>query len=518
MKSHPAHTMPASNPLDASPNQNHLSYKLLGLLSWAVLAFCLISLILTPPLLLNVARLVAIYMMVRFILFTVFYLAGLLKIRSAEKQAARGPLRGLSSDEIARFQALHHLVVLPNYKEPVEVLRRTIASLAVQPQASTHITLVLGMEAREPGALGKAEALRSEFEGVFHSMLLTVHPSDLPGELPGKATNETWAVRQARLRLVDHLGIPASQVVVTVVDADSLLHPHYLIELTRQFVLDPRRFSLVWQAPVLLDNDIWRTQAVIRLLTFFSNAISLGDYFNPLEANFPYSTYSLSLQLLDEGHYWDPTAIAEDQDLFLHLFFAKGGNASIRHIYLPVHGNPVYGASFRDAVGIFYSQKLRQGLGGAEIGYILQKWASPPGTPFLPKFIRFFKLLHDHLFFSTAGFLVTLGTILSIILDHTAVITLPPHNFAPLLFTILNSLGGSTLLVVWFTERLRLSRGRADWSLKTLLGEVLAWVIFPVLFFLLMNLPGLLSQTQMLLGRPIPYYRTPKGFNSKLGE
>ncbi len=282
--------------------------------------------------------------------------------------------------------------------------------------------------------------------------------------------------------------------------------------------LIPDRHSLVWQAPILLDNDIWHTRAVIRLVTFFSNAITSGDYFNPWEARFPYSSYSLSLKLLEEVNFWDPTVIAEDVNIFMRAFFTKGGKVFIRHIPLPVHGNPVYGANLWHAIGIFFNQKVRQGWGGAEIGYLIQMWNYPPGAPFFYKLGRLLKLIHDHLFFSTAGFVVALGTVLSIIIDHTAVITLPPVSFSPRLFIILNLLGGSALLVIWFTERVRLTRGWKDWSLKSLLGEIAAWVIFPALFFLLMNLPGLLAQSQMLLGQPISFNRTPKGLNSRIGE
>jgi hypothetical protein len=114
--------------------------------------------------------------------------------------------------------------------------------------------------------------------------------------------------------------------------------------------------------------------------------------------------------------------------------------------------------------------------------------------------------------------MVALGTLLSILLEHTPVITLPPVSFSPLLFIFLNLLSGSALVAIWLTERVRLARGRRDWSLKCLLGEMAAWAIFPALFFLLMNLPGLLAQTRMLLGQPLDYIRTPKEFNARVGE
>ena len=245
----------------------------------------------------------AIYMMVRLIAYTVFYLAGLVKIREAEKRAGASPTRGLSRHEIARYKAVHHLVVLPNFNEPQDILRRTLQSLSVQAGARLHITVVLGMEEREPGCRDKVEALLAMFKSSFYHLMATFHPSALPGETPGKATNETWAVRRAREELVERLGIPPGQIVVTVVDSDSIIHPHYFAELTRQFATDPRRHSLVWQAPIFLDNDIWHTSAVIRLVTFFSNAISTGDYISPWEAKFPYSTYSISLKPAGRGEF-----------------------------------------------------------------------------------------------------------------------------------------------------------------------------------------------------------------------
>jgi cellulose synthase/poly-beta-1,6-N-acetylglucosamine synthase-like glycosyltransferase len=488
------------------------------MLSWGTLVLCFAGLVVAPRLLLDVARLVAIYMMVRLIVFAIFYLAGLVKIRKTEKQANGSPYPGLSKHEKARHKAIHHLVVLPNFNEPEEILIRTLQSLTVQADARHNLTVVLGMEEREPGARDKAEALLAMYKGSFYRLMATIHPSNLPGEIPGKGTNETWAVRRAREELVHRLGIPLNQIVVTAIDSDSILHPSYFAELTRQFAVDPRRYSLVWQAPILLDNDIWHTSGVIRLLTFFSNAISTGDYTNPWEAKFPYSTYSISLKLLEEVNFWDPTVIDEDVNIYMRTFFAKGGQTFIRKIYLPVHGNPVHGLNLRHAIGIFFNQKVRQGWGGTEIGYIIQKWDYPPGAPFFHKLGRLLKLIHDHLFFSTAGFIVALGTVLSIRIDHTAVITLPPASFNPMPFIILNLLGGSALVVIWFTERVRLTRGRMDWSLKCFLSETLSWVIFPVLFLLLMNLPGLLAQTQMLLGKPISFNRTPKGLNSRLGD
>ncbi len=168
--------------LNANPDPRHYSYKILGLLSWGVLVFCFIFLGVAPRFLLEVARVVAIYMMVRLVIFTVFYLAGLVKIRRAEKSASTSPFRDLSKQEIATFNKVHHLVVIPNFDEPQDVLSRTLQSLAAQEGARHNITVVLGMEEREPNAGAKATTLLAMHKGSFFSILATFHPADLPGE------------------------------------------------------------------------------------------------------------------------------------------------------------------------------------------------------------------------------------------------------------------------------------------------------------------------------------------------
>ena len=136
-----------------------------------------------PRFLLEVTRVVAIYMMVRLIAFTFFYFAGLVKIRKTEKRVNASPYRGLSRHEIARHEAVHHLVVVPNFNEPQGILSRTLESLTVQAGAQDNITVVLGMEEREPDAVEKAEALLAMYKGSFHGLLATFHPSNLPGEV-----------------------------------------------------------------------------------------------------------------------------------------------------------------------------------------------------------------------------------------------------------------------------------------------------------------------------------------------
>eukprot|EP00965_Chrysotila_dentata_P134854 4460181-Pleurochrysis_carterae.AAC.1 len=50
------------------------------------------------------------------------------------------------------------------------------------------------MEASDPDAASTFEALRAEFAGTFRALWRTEHVLQ-PGEVPGKSSNENYAVR-----------------------------------------------------------------------------------------------------------------------------------------------------------------------------------------------------------------------------------------------------------------------------------------------------------------------------------
>ena len=75
-----------------------------------------------------------------------------------------------------------------------------------------------------------AEAIKQEFAAVW-SFLVTVHPANIVGEMAGKGANGHWAGRRAQ-ELIDSLGIPYEDVIVSNFDSDSCPHPQYFACLT----------------------------------------------------------------------------------------------------------------------------------------------------------------------------------------------------------------------------------------------------------------------------------------------
>ena len=65
------------------------------------------------------------------------------------------------------WEDVTHFVVLPNYKEDIDILREAIDTLAVSTVARTQMGVVLAMEAREENVQAKAEELMEEYRLKF---------------------------------------------------------------------------------------------------------------------------------------------------------------------------------------------------------------------------------------------------------------------------------------------------------------------------------------------------------------
>ncbi len=71
------------------------------------------------------------------------------------------------------------------------------------------------MEQREIGAESKASHLVNEFQNSFKYITATFHPSDNPGESPGKSSNLSWAARAASDR---YSAESRGNVIITSID------------------------------------------------------------------------------------------------------------------------------------------------------------------------------------------------------------------------------------------------------------------------------------------------------------
>ncbi|MGH2585156.1 MAG: glycosyltransferase family 2 protein [Dehalococcoidia bacterium] len=408
---------------------------------------------------------------------------------------------------LVSWEDVRHIVIIPTYKEPPEILRRTLAGLAEQ-EVADQLVVILAMEDREEGAPLKSRMLEREFRDRFAAMRTTFHPAGLPGEVVGKSSNENFAARLAKCWLVDEMGHPISAITVTSCDADTVFHPRYFSCLTYKFCTDEQRYRRFWQSPILLTNNIWRSPAPLRVGSALAGVHILSNLVKKDRVMFPQSTYSLSLQLAHEVGYWDPDVIPEDWHMFLKCFFATSGKVEVEPIFLPTGNDAVHAGGWWPSIVMAYVQHKRHAWGASDIPYAIRQSLAHSEMSLRRRLRRVVALSSNHLLWSTHWFILSLGWVAPILIAR--LLGTEPHDtlhwVARMALTVCLI---PYIVMILIDAKLRPPKPDTwtRWQSVVAFGM---WFCLPVTSFITSTVPALDAQTRLMLGKRLEYRVTDK--------
>ncbi len=311
-----------------------------------------------------------------------------------------------------RWEWPRHLVIIPNYRESEAGLARTIDSLAAQ-SVARQLVVVLAMEEREPGAREKAARLVARYPGVFADIFATFHPAGLPGETPGKGSNEAWAAREAYLRLIERGGDDLLRYTVTSCDADAVFHPSHFAALTYLFLTAKKPYRTFWQPTIFNSNNIWEAPAPLRIPDGLSGINRTSNLLIPGSVRFPTSCYSLSWQMLHEVDYWDEEVIPEDWHLYLKCAYSLGDDVNVAPLFLPLGNDCVLADGYWKTLKAHYAQSVRHAWGASDIPYAWRA-AMHPRSPlsWRRRLLLAGAVTKVHVLWAAQWYIVTLGVVL----------------------------------------------------------------------------------------------------------
>jgi len=270
-----------------------------------------------------------------------------------------------------------HYVIIPNYKENMSVLCETIGAIAASPLAPTHIIVVLAMEEREQGGEDKVHQLMLRFEGKFKGMLANYHPSNLPGEMPGKSSNEGHAFRKTVVADVRRRQLRTENVCVSICDADSVHHVKHFEALNFKYCTDPHRHTRMYQGPMVNFLNFDTVPASTRLMCTVVTVHELSHLYNYKKNEvLPFSTYAMSFNCARDVGGWDGDYIAEDWHQFLKCYFHYGDKMRVEALPHPVLCYAVEGDTYWQSLMDRFEQAKRHALALIEIPYVLNKFVA----------------------------------------------------------------------------------------------------------------------------------------------
>lgn len=473
-----------------------------GLISWTIILMPVWGSLLIPTVVAYFILFFDVYWFYKSFSLATLALIASNKIRKAEK---RNWLE--ASKKSPEFSQVNHVIIIPNYKERLEKLRVTLHAVTKQTFPTKQLHIVLAMEERELQAKEKADKLIEEFGKYFGSMFATFHP-DIPGEVKGKSSNESYGAKMAYKKLVETKRIDLSLATISSVDADSIFDIQYFAYLTYSFLSDPKRHNKFWQSANVNYNNFWQVPAPVRLGAFFGSLYrtALLVQKDRLVSN---STYSLSFKMLVDIDYWDTDVIPEDYRIFFKAFYRLHGDAWVEPIFLKTSMDAPLSSTYYKSLKNSYDQQRRWSWGVSDDPLFIKWWFTVPGVPFWRKTHLLYHVLLDHLLWPINWFIITVAANIIPFINPAFSRTALGYNLPRLAGLILTSCLFATLTMIVIDFRNNKESHRSVSKTK-LFFFPLEFVLLPIVGFFLSMLPALISHTQLMFGKRIEYKVTEK--------
>lgn len=409
-----------------------------------------------------------------------------------------------------KHEHLWHLVILPFYKEPRETIQASLDALVGADGDKSKLIVVLAAEERAGAAAADmAHELADEYRDHFGHLAVTVHPKDVPGEMPGKGSNIAYAAEAVRTSILDANNIPYADVIVSAFDIDTVVYPQYFTCLSWNFLTTDDPYHASFQPVPLYNNNIWDAPMLARVVSVSSTFWQMIQQERP-EKQATFSSHAVSFKALHDGGYWQRNMVNEDSRIFWNLFFANDGNYRVVSLAYPVSMDANFSPSLFKTLGNIYRQHRRWTYGVENVPYIIYQSIKRRAVP-LGKRIRA-SLVQVEGFWSLAThplILFLLGWLPLLLGSREFHVTVLSYNLPTVARSVL-TLAMFGLVVSAIISLSLLPPRPAHRGRHTFVFLVVQWLLIPATMIIFSAIPGLEAQTRLLFGRYLGFWVTPK--------
>jgi len=397
------------------------------------------------------------------------------------------------------WQDYLHVIFLPTYKEPLQVITATLDSIKDSVYDLQKIVIVLAGEERDQENFSKvSHEVEEKYQGVFKKLLITTHPKDLPDEVPGKGSNINFAGHRLK-EYIDELGLDYAKVIVSTFDIDTHPHPQYFARLTYVYLNHPKPTQASYQPLALYHNNIWESDSLTRVVANSTTVWNMTELARN-DRLFTFSSHSMSFQALVNVGFWQKDIVTEDSRITLQCLFYYDGDYTVEPLYIPVSMNTVNVGSLKQAIIDQYKQMRRWAWGVEHVPYMVKEFPKHPLMPFKVKAKYFFNQFEGILSWATAPILLTVMSRVPLWFADRSVHATAFAQNSPLILEKIMTFGslGLILNAVLMTIILPKKPINKHWLVYPLM--VLEWVLIPFTMIIFGSIPATDAQTRLMLG------------------
>ena len=411
-----------------------------------------------------------------------------------------------------KYEHIYHMVILPYYTESEEVVLHSLQALVDTDYDKDRMIVVLAAEERageEAYQLGLD--MKKKFEHDLPHFIVTRHPMNIPGEMPGKGSNISYAAETARTEVLDTLYIPYKDVIVSAFDIDTVAYPQYFLCLTWNFLTAEHPFNSSFQPVPLYNNNVWNAPAVSRVAAMSGTFWQMIQQERP-EQTVTFSSHSVSFDTLYKANYWQRNMVSEDSRIFWNLFMAHDGDYHVVALSYPVSMDANLAHSLWQTSKNIYKQHRRWMWGVENIPYMIFGFIKNPRIPLAKKLNLTRVQLEGFWSLSTNPLMILLLGWLPILLGgkgfNSSVLSYNLTFITKLLMTLaMTGLVFSALVAISLLPPAPEEFHKKWWKW---IPFWLQWILVPFTLIIFGAIPGLEAQTRLMLGKYMGFWVTPK--------
>lgn len=476
-----------------------------GLLIWLTFMGTIVLSFIRPLWVISFVLAFAIFWLLRVLYFVVFIFIGWKQY----KQDTTTDWKALLND-VDGLNDIYHLVVLPTYEEPYEVLKTSLESYRKADFDNKKIIVLISKEARarEDTKQGPRR-IYEEYKDVFAKVLLTEHPDGIEGEMKGKGANAHWAGHIAK-DLIDEMNIPYENVITSYFDVDTVVHEQYFSALTYKYLTHPDRTRTAFQPVVLYNNNIWQSSIFTRVAAFGTTFWLMTDLARP-DRLFTFSSHAVSFKALVDVGFWQRDIVTDDSRIFLQCFVYYKGDFTVTPMYVPISMDTVQADTYVKSLKNLYKQQRRWAYGIEHFPYMMWHFFKRDhGIPFRKKIKYILNLAEGMYSWATVPImLVVLGYLPFWVAPSSAQAT----ALAQASPFILQYLLGLSMVGIFVSAGISLlllpPRPEDQKKIKTAV-MILQWIFLPITLIIWGAIPATVSQTRLMLGKYLGFWVTEK--------
>lgn len=418
-------------------------------------------------------------------------------------------LKKLDRDFKGSWEKYYHLILLPTYKESLQILAPAFDAVVNSNYPKQKIFLAVGFEAwANQTQVKEIIEFLEKYEGKIGGVFTTIHTLQTD-EVKGPGTNRNTMYKNAILEF-EKRKIALDDVLVTTLDADFVIHEQFLAGALHKYLQTPQniRDKRSYTGAFLYYNNYWQAPTPMRLIAtgtaFWQLAEMVGSdkYQN-------FASLSINLKSLSDVGGWIPNRVNDDSGFYWKAYFHYKGDYKVIPHFLPINADTTLDTSLAKTFQNQYLQLKRWAYGVEHIPYIFKEYFKDKDMDFWDKTDKLLFVLWANLKWGTLALFVTFAGLLIPYINPTYAQSAVAINLPIISSWILTAAFLGLFVTVYVHEKTVPKRPK-DWPIITKIWSYIQWLLIPIVLVTISTVPAIDAQTSLMIGRYLEYRVTTK--------